>query len=62
MPIEEKLPFADLGNRHWRLTELLGDTTYDREGNELQARGLYLDEPPWQAQVFSLTQRDEAQG
>ena len=25
-----------------------------REGNDLQARGLYLDEPPWQAHVFSL--------
>jgi hypothetical protein len=25
------------------------------EGNDLQARGLYLDVPPWQAHVFSLT-------
>jgi hypothetical protein len=29
--------------------------TYVREGNDLQARGLYLDEPAWQAQVFSVT-------
>jgi hypothetical protein len=52
-----RLPFADLGNGHWRLQDLLGDTTYDWEGNDLQARGLYLDEPPWQACVFSLTER-----
>ena len=50
-----RLPFADLGNGQWRLEDLLGDATYDREGNDLQARGLYLDEPPWQALVFSLT-------
>ena len=36
---------------------MLGDATYDRDGNDLQARGLYLDMPPWQASVFAL---DEA--
>ena len=29
--------------------------TYERDGDDLQARGLFLDEPPWQALVFSLT-------
>ena len=53
-----RLPFTDLGNGQWRLEDLLGGATYDREGNDLQARGLYLDEPPWQAHVFSLTKRD----
>jgi Alpha amylase, catalytic domain len=54
-----QLPFADLGNGHWRLEDLIGDATYDREGDELRARGLYLDEPPWGAHVFFLTKRDE---
>jgi hypothetical protein len=54
-----RLPFADLGNGLWRLQDLIGDVTYDRQGNELQARGLYLDEPPWQAHVFSLTKVKE---
>ena len=49
-----RLPFADLGNKQWRLQDLLGDATYDREGNDLHARGLYLDMAPWQAAVFSL--------
>jgi hypothetical protein len=53
-----RLPFADLGNSQWRLEDLLGDATYEREGHDLQARGLYLDEPPWQARVFSWTKRD----
>jgi hypothetical protein len=48
---------TDLGNSHWRLADLIGDATYEREGNELQARGLYLDEPPWRAQVFAMTKR-----
>jgi glycosidase len=49
-----RLPFTDLGNNRWRLTDLLGDATYDRDGDDLQGRGLYLDVPPWQASVFSL--------
>jgi glycosidase len=50
-----RLPFPDLGNAQWRLKDLIGEATYDREGNDLQARGLYLDELPWKAHVFSLT-------
>jgi hypothetical protein len=50
-----RLPFTDLGKGRWRLTDLIGDTTYDRDGDDLQRRGLYLDGPPWQACVFSLT-------
>jgi hypothetical protein len=50
-------PLADLGKERWRLTDLLGDTTYDRDGEDLQRRGLYLDMAPWQASVFSLQRR-----
>jgi hypothetical protein len=53
----QTLPFTDLGNAQWQLKDLLSDATYDREGNDLQTRGLYLDESPWQASVFSLTKR-----
>ncbi|HET6489343.1 MAG TPA: alpha-amylase family glycosyl hydrolase [Syntrophales bacterium] len=49
-----RLPFADLGGGQWRLEDLIGDAAYDRDGNDLQAHGLYLDEPPWQAHVFSV--------
>jgi Alpha amylase, catalytic domain len=52
-----RLPFADLGNAQWRLGDLIGDATYERQGDDLQARGLYLDEPPWRAHVFALTKR-----
>ena len=52
-----RLPFSDLGGGQWRLEDLIGDVTYDREGNDLQAHGLYLDEPPWQTHVFSMRRR-----
>jgi hypothetical protein len=35
----------------------MGTVIYDRDGGDLQTRGLYLDEPPWKASVFSLTRR-----
>jgi hypothetical protein len=54
-----RLPFADLANRQWRLDDVLGDAAYERDGNELQGRGLYLDERAWSAHVFSLTRLDQ---
>ena len=38
----------------WRLTDLFGDATNDRDGVELKSRGLFLDMAPWQATIFSL--------
>jgi hypothetical protein len=49
-----RLPFTDLGKGRWQLTDLIGDVTYDRDGNDLQRHGLYQDVRPWQACVFSL--------
>lgn len=49
-----RLPFADLGSHRWQFRDLLGDATYEREGNDLQAGGFYLDVPPWKTSVFSL--------
>jgi hypothetical protein len=57
-----RLPFADLRNTQWRLVDVLGDVTYERDGNDLQGRGLYLDEPPWRAHVFSLSSRWRPKG
>jgi hypothetical protein len=50
-----RLPFADLGGGRWLLRDLLGDARYDRDGNDLQSRGLYLDVPPWRCHAFALT-------
>ena len=50
-----RLPFHDLEGALWRLEDLLGQAFYVRDGTDLQTWGLFLDEPPWKAQVFSLT-------
>jgi glycosidase len=50
-----RLPFTDLGNWQWRFEDLMGDAVYKREGDDLQGHGLYLEELPWRARVFSLT-------
>jgi hypothetical protein len=49
-----RLPFEDLFGRSWRLTDEIGSAVHDRDGDDLQARGLFLDEPAWQASVYSL--------
>jgi hypothetical protein len=49
-----RLPFADLRNQQCRLQDLLSDARYDRAGDDLESRGLYLDVPPWRYHVFTL--------
>ncbi|HVH92645.1 MAG TPA: hypothetical protein VM783_14845, partial [Candidatus Acidoferrum sp.] len=40
-----RLPFGDLRNGQWRLQDSLSETKYDRDGNDLESRGLYVDVP-----------------
>jgi len=47
-------PFPGLAGRRWRLKDLMGGAVYERDGDELAARGLYLDVGPWQYHVFEL--------
>ena len=49
-----RLPFVDLANSQWQLKDLLSDAVYNWNGNDLQGRGLYLDERPWGYHVFKL--------
>jgi Alpha amylase, catalytic domain len=49
-----RLPFADFSRSRWLLTDVMGDAVYEREGKDLLARGLYLDEPAWKASIFSF--------
>ncbi len=48
------LPWTDLGDRTYRLTDLMGAESYDRRGEDLLAAGLYLDLPAWGYHVFEL--------
>lgn len=47
-----RLPLADLSGQNVRFKDLMGPAVFDREGDELVARGLYLDMAPWSYHVF----------
>jgi hypothetical protein len=49
------LPWNDLRGETWRMTDLFTSSDYDRDGDELAMRGLYLDLPPWGYHLLRLT-------
>lgn len=49
-----RLPFGDLRGKSCRFQDQLGSEGFDRNGDELQSQGLYLDMPPWQACAFTV--------
>jgi hypothetical protein len=52
-----RLPFTDLGGSQWRLVDQMEEVVYDRDGNDLQSRGLYLDTTAWKTSVFALVRQ-----
>jgi glycosidase len=44
----------DLSGQSWLLRDRLGPAAYERNGEDLTAKGLYLDVPPWAYHVFAL--------
>jgi hypothetical protein len=48
------LPWEDLKGQTWRLSDRLGTAVYDRSGDDLSTRGLYLDLPAWGYHAFAL--------
>lgn len=52
-----KLPFVNLGNAQWKLRDLVSETEFERDGNDLASRGLFLDEKAWKYYVFELIRK-----
>jgi hypothetical protein len=48
------LPFAELRGKQVMLRDLLSAAQYEREGDELLSRGLYLDVAPWAYHLFEV--------
>lgn len=48
------MPWAPLRGRSWRLRDLVADDTFDRDGDELVAPGLYVDLPAWGFHVLAV--------
>ncbi len=51
------LPFEEMRGCKVNLRDLMSEAAYERDGNELLSRGLYLDLPAWGYHVFELTMR-----
>ncbi|MBB3181855.1 alpha-amylase family glycosyl hydrolase [Variovorax sp. Sphag1AA] len=49
-----RLPFPEMAGRTLRLQDLMGPAVFDRPGDDLLARGLFLDMPPWGHHVFDV--------
>jgi len=50
-----QIPADLLTGNTMQFRDLMGSETYERNGEELRARGLYLDLPPWGYRVFEMT-------
>jgi hypothetical protein len=49
-----RLPFTDLADKTIRFSDLMSPAVYDRDGNELISRGLFLNLPAWGYHVFEV--------
>ncbi len=50
-----RLPFSELTDKSVRFKDLMGPAVYDREGNDVISRGMYLDLPAWGYHIFEVT-------
>jgi hypothetical protein len=55
-PAQGRIPldWTDLPGRSCRLTDLLGDSVFDRDGDELADPGLFAGLEPWQVYLLAL--------
>ena len=49
-----RLSSSQVAGRTVQLQDLLGPAVYERAGDDLLARGLFLDMPPWGRHVFDV--------
>jgi hypothetical protein len=45
---------TDLPGRSWRLTDILGQSVFERDGGELASPGLFVDPGHWQFHLLAL--------
>ena len=49
-----RVPWDDVGGKVWRLDDALSDSSYDRDGTEIQIEGLYVELAPWDGLILAL--------
>jgi len=50
-----RVPWDELRGRSWQLTDLLSGELYQRDGDEMEGAGLYVDLPPWGCHFLRLS-------
>ena len=55
-----QIPGPDLRGKTWRLTDSLSGVTYDRDGNEMQASGLFVALEPFNFHCFHCRRLEQA--
>jgi hypothetical protein len=50
------LKLNDISSEEWQLKDLMSEVSYNRDGDEMQTKGLYLDMKPWQYHIFEMNQ------
>jgi len=56
-----RLPFTNMTGRTVQLKDSMGPAQYERNGDDMASRGLYLDLPPWGYHVFTLSSSGQRQ-
>ena len=49
------VPWSDVAGSAWRLADLAGGATFDRDGSTIAEEGLYVELPPWGVHWFTWT-------
>ena len=47
-----QVPWAELAGQTWKLTDVLADASFERDGNEMLSQGLYVELRPWGFHFF----------
>ncbi len=57
-PVQARItvPWTDVAGKNWRLTDMLANTSYERNGNEMLTPGLYVELGPWGYHLFRCEQ------
>jgi hypothetical protein len=55
-PAQARVPldWPDLPSRSWRLTDILGESVFERDGDELASPGLFVALGPWQFHLLAV--------
>ena len=55
-----RVPWTNTAGATWHLVDLLSDSFYERDGDEMTSQGLYVDLTPWNYHFFQCLRTDKS--